>query len=243
MSDKTQKFCDMSLHSCNNGSNGISFNSLGTWAGGLGLLWAWVVHESFGYLAYWWRTIFYDCCIFDIYEIKKHSQVKVIHGSTTDSISSCFLIHYLHYIKLGGVRTKNRCFGCWTLFSSHYVRCFTYTINICCQKESRLVAVPFLANDVFRIMKITLTLRHFLIFVQFQYLFSIWRYCFHGVNSILKKYFNECWAVKKSCQKARCNKFLSLFLTVASLYFPLSYPSIIHRSVNLILVMTLHSIQ
>ena len=95
MSDKTQKFCDMSLHSCNNGNNGISFNSLGTWAGGLGLLWAWIVHEIFGYLAYWWRTIFYDCCIFDIYEIKKHSQVKVIHGSTTDSISSCFLIHYI----------------------------------------------------------------------------------------------------------------------------------------------------
>ena len=49
MSDRTQRLCDLSLYPCN---NAISFASPGTRACGLGLLWAWMVHEVFASLAY-----------------------------------------------------------------------------------------------------------------------------------------------------------------------------------------------
>ena len=87
-----------------------------------------------------------------IYEIKKHSQVKVILVFTIESVSSFFLINYIYtthgiVVKLDDVRTRNRSFGCWTLCSSPYVRYATHTINMCCQKENRLVIVLFAAND------------------------------------------------------------------------------------------------
>ena len=41
----------------------------------------------------------------DIHEIKKHAQVKVILAFTTESLSSCFLIHYV--VTLDDVRTRN----------------------------------------------------------------------------------------------------------------------------------------
>ena len=48
----------------------------------------------------------------DIHEIKKHAQVKVILAFTTESVSSCFLIHYICTIHaivvtLDDVRTRN----------------------------------------------------------------------------------------------------------------------------------------
>ena len=56
--------------------------------------------------------------MWDIYEIKKHSQVKVILAFTIESVSSCFLIHYIctiHVIvvKVDDVRTRNIVF--WIL--------------------------------------------------------------------------------------------------------------------------------
>ena len=55
----------------------------------------------------------YNC---NIYEIKKHFQVKAIIAFTIESVSSCFLIHYIYTIhaivvKLDDVRTRSRCFG------------------------------------------------------------------------------------------------------------------------------------
>ena len=78
MSDKTQTFCDLSLHYCNNEisfafpetlsfhscNNGISFVFPETQACGLWLLWARMVHEIFACLSYWWGTISYDHCIY-----------------------------------------------------------------------------------------------------------------------------------------------------------------------------------
>ena len=58
MSDKTQR-----SHSCN---NDITFASNGTRAYGLGLFWAWMLHETFICLAYWWRKISYDYCIYQL---------------------------------------------------------------------------------------------------------------------------------------------------------------------------------
>ena len=138
-----------------------------------------------------------------IYEIKKHFQVKVIPAFTIESLASCFFIHYIYTIhvnvvKLDDVWTRNSCFGCWTFFSSHYFRYQTHTINVCCQKESRLVVVPF-ASNVFRIMEVTFTPRHF-IFFHFRYLVSIWPYCSYGANFILK-FIDECWVVKKIVKK------------------------------------------
>ena len=48
----------------------------------------------------------------DIHEIKKHAQVKVILAFTTESVSSSFLIRYIHTIhaivvNLDDVRTRN----------------------------------------------------------------------------------------------------------------------------------------
>ena len=117
------------------------------------------------------------------------------------------------------------CFGCWTLFTSHYVRYPTHTINFCCQKKSRLVALPFAANDVFTIMEVTFTTRHFLIFFQFRYLLSVRSYCSYDINSVLKMFIDECWTVKKVVKK-RCNKSHSVFQKVASHTFPY----IIHQS-------------
>ena len=64
------------------------------------------------------------------------------------------------------------------LDDEHFVRPITpryptHTNNIRCQKENRLAAVPFAANDVFRIMEIFFTPRHFLILFQFWYILSI----------------------------------------------------------------------
>ena len=135
----------------------------------------------------------YKC---DIYEIKKHFQVKAILTFTIDSVRSCFLIHYIYtthtiVVKLDDVRTRNRCYGCWTFCSSHYVRYSTHTINIWFQKKNRLVVVPFAANNVFRIMEITFTTGYF-IFFQFRHLLSIWPYCFCETNSILKSFILGC---------------------------------------------------
>ena len=120
---------------------------------------------------------------------------------------------------LDDFRTRNKCFGCWTLSSSHYVRYPVHTTNICCQKESRLVVIPFAANDVFRIMEITLTPGHFLIFFQFWRLLSIWPYCSYGVNSVLKKFIDQCWVVKKIVKKQGA---INLFQTIVSPQFPLN---------------------
>ena len=102
---------------------------------------------------------------YNICEIKKYSQVKLILAFTIDFVRSCSLIHYIYTIhtillNLDDVRTKNRFFGCLILCSS--------TINICCQKENRLDFVPFAANDVFRIMEITFTSFDFIICFQFD---------------------------------------------------------------------------
>ena len=61
MSDRTQNCRDLSLHYCN---NAIWLASSGTRACKLGLLWAWMVHEIFAWLAYYWETISYDYCIY-----------------------------------------------------------------------------------------------------------------------------------------------------------------------------------
>ena len=124
----------------------------------------------------------YKC---DIYEIKKQVSLKYLYAT-----------HDI-FVKLDDVRTRNTCFSCWTLCSSHYVRYPTHTINICCQNENRFVVVPFAANDVFKIMEINFTPGNFLIFIQFWYLLSIWPCCFHGKNTILEKFMDQCWAVKK----------------------------------------------
>ena len=63
MSGTTQKFCDLGLHFCN---NGISFASPGTQAYVFKLLWAWMVHEIFTCLSYWWGAISYDYCIYQL---------------------------------------------------------------------------------------------------------------------------------------------------------------------------------
>ena len=165
-----------------------------------------------------------------------------------DSLSSCFFIYYIYTIhstvvKLGDVRTRNRCFGCWTLCLSYYLRSPTHTINICCEKENKVVVKLFAANEVFTIIEITFTPRHFLIFFQFQYLLSVWLYCSYSLNSIIKKFIDECWAADKNCREMRCNKSLLVFQTVSSPCISQDYSSIIHQSVNLILVITLHSIQ
>ena len=192
MSDRAQKFCDLSLHSCN---NSISFVFPGTWTCGLGLLWEWMVHEIFTCLACWWGTISYDYCIYQSkllpqqfwnsvmichYQVLcKHydclqvrhlwdQKVKAMLAFTIESVSSWFfLIHCIYtthaiIVKLD-VTTRNMCFRWWTLYLSHYVRHPTHTINICCQKENKLVVVPFTANDVFTIMEIIFAPGHFLI--------------------------------------------------------------------------------
>ena len=79
MSDKTQEFCDLSLHSCN---NGVSIASPRTWACGLGLLWTWMVHKIFACLAYWRGTISYNYCIY---------RSKVLQQEYCDSVMIC---HY-----------------------------------------------------------------------------------------------------------------------------------------------------
>ena len=61
MSDRTQTFCNLSLHLCN---NGISFASPRTQACELGLLWARMVHKIFACFAYWWGMTSYDWCIY-----------------------------------------------------------------------------------------------------------------------------------------------------------------------------------
>ena len=50
MSDRTQKIWDLSFHSCN---NDIRFVSTRTRTCGLGLLWPWMVHETFACMACW----------------------------------------------------------------------------------------------------------------------------------------------------------------------------------------------
>ena len=60
---------------------------------------------------------------------------------------------------------------------SYYIRYHIHTMSICCQKDNRLVFVPFAANYVFRIMEITFFSGYFLIFFQFQHQLSIWPYC------------------------------------------------------------------
>ena len=197
MSDRRQKLCDLSLHSCN---NGISVASPGTLACGLILLWAWTVWDfcklgllvgnNFSQSLYLSIKAFattIDCLQVQHLWDQKLSQVKVIIAFTIKSVSSCFLIHYIytaHFIvvKLDDVRTRNRCFDFWTLCSSHHVRYHTHTISICCQKEGTLVVVPFAANDVLRIMEITFTPGYFLIFFQIRFDHTVQCSPFDGCN-------------------------------------------------------------
>ena len=85
---------------------------------------------------------------------------------------------YLHYqfhcFKAWWCQEKKQVFWLLNPFLSHNLRHPTHIHNICCQKEDNLVVVPFTVNEVFRIMEITFISRNFLIFFQFQYLFSVW---------------------------------------------------------------------
>ena len=135
----------------------------------------------------------YKCII---YEIKKHSLVTAILAFKIESLRSCFLICYIYIthtiaVKVDDVKTRNMCFCCWSLCSSHYIIYPTHTINTCCQKENRLVVIPFAAN-ILRIMEITFTSGNFVILFQFWHLLSIWPYCSYGVNFILKMFINQC---------------------------------------------------
>ena len=90
-------------------------------------------------------------------------------SDTIDSVSSCFLIHDIYAthaiaVELDDVRTRNKCFGWWILCSSDDIRYPNHIISMCCQKENRLVAIPFAENDAFRIMKITFAYGNFLTF-------------------------------------------------------------------------------
>ena len=63
----------------------------------------------------------YDSLQVRQHEIKKHSQAKLILAFTIDSVSSCFLTHYIYtthmiVVKLDDIRTRNRCFVSWTFF-------------------------------------------------------------------------------------------------------------------------------
>ena len=134
----------------------------------------------------------------DIYEISSKGDICFYDWISKKRFFGLLCLHHPCHVKLDGFRTRNRCLGCWTLSSSHYVRYPTHTTNICCQKENRLVVIPFAANDVFRIMEITFTSGHFLIFFQFWHLLSIWPYCSYGVNSV--RSFLRIWShlMKKS---------------------------------------------
>ena len=64
-------------------------------------------------------------------------QEKKLVFFTTESLSTCFLIHYIYtnqatVVNLADVRTKNKCFGCWILCSSCYIKSPTHIINIYC---------------------------------------------------------------------------------------------------------------
>ena len=144
----------LSFHSC---SNGISFSFYETQACGLWLLWVWIVHEIFACLSFWWGTV--SCDIY-VYEWKLLPQqfwnsVMIYHYHVLCKQYKCLQVGYLRdpktflsksdtcfhdgvckqllfKLKLDDVRTRNRCFGCWTLCSSHYVRYPTHTISNCC---------------------------------------------------------------------------------------------------------------
>ena len=122
------------------------------------------------------------------------------------SVSSCSFFRYNYTthnfaLKLDDVRIKKRCFSFWTRCSSYYARYPTHTIKIFCQKENRFFVVAFTACDVFRILEITFTPGNFLIFFQFRHLLSILPYCSYGVNSILKRFIDQCWAIKNLLKK------------------------------------------
>ena len=150
----------------------------------------------------------YTC---DIYEIKEHSQVKVVLAFTIESVSSCFLIHFIYTIHVivvnrDDVRTRNKCFCCRTFCSSHYV--------------SPLIPSKFISRDRTGLLSYHLQQMIFLeycksflpldIFLS-SFNFGIYfRYCSYGINSILKYFINQCWAVKKLL-KTRCNKFPLVF--------------------------------
>ena len=229
MSDRTQTFCDLSLYSCN---NVISFVSPGTRPCGLVLLWAWMVHEIFVCLAYWWGTISNDYLIYQskFFPQKFWNSVMICRYQVSCKQYYCLQMRHLCDQKKFSSKSDT-CFcdrACKELFfdplylnHDNYVRYPTHTISICWQKGNRLVVVPFAANDVFRIIEITLTLGYFLIFFQVWHLLSIWPFCSYCVNSIIKKFINQCWAVKK-LSKTRCNKSLSIFQTTESPHFPLN---------------------
>ena len=91
----------------------------------MGILWEWMVHETFTCLGYCWETISYGYFIYqsmllsqqfcnlvttchyrfrvnimcaykwDIYGVKEHSQVKRILAFAIEPLSSSFLIHYI----------------------------------------------------------------------------------------------------------------------------------------------------
>ena len=120
---------------------------------------------------------------YDTYEIKRNFQLKAILAFMIKSVSCCFLIYYIYtthaiVVKHNEVRTRNRCFGSSTLCSSHYVRYPTHTMKIFCQKESRLVVIPFAANDAFRITSLKFTPGYFLSILGYAFdltVLFIWR--------------------------------------------------------------------
>ena len=130
----------------------------------------------------------YKC---DIYEIQKHTQVKAILLTfTIESSSSYFLIHsvyntYALVAEFDYVRPRNKFFECFTLF---------YLIQL----DTPLIPSRFV---VFSIMEVTFTLGRFLIFFQVRYLLLIWSSCSYGINSILSRFIDQCWAIKKIVKK------------------------------------------
>ena len=74
----------------------------------------------------------YKC---NIYEIKKYSQLRVILVFKIELVSGCFFICYINttnviVVKLDDVRTRNKCFVCWTFCLSHYVIPHWYYQNL-----------------------------------------------------------------------------------------------------------------
>ena len=80
----------------------------------------------------------------------------------SNSVMKCnYQVSCKHYDCL---QVQKLCLGCWTLSSPFYIRYPTHIINICWEKDNRFVAVPFAANDVFRVMEITCTPGRFFFF-------------------------------------------------------------------------------
>ena len=122
---------------------------------------------------------------------------------TIESVYNSVLIYYIYtthaiVVKLDNVRTRREAV---VLVAKSFVLLITLRtlllFNICCLKENRLAVVPFATNEIYRIVEITFTPGHFLIFFQFRHQLSIWAYCSYSVNSILKDLIVRFWAATK----------------------------------------------